>query len=104
MPGLVTELTDNEVPEHLQPYWQPDFWTFHSARWWKQLWNRSGTMQVERADLLEEGWREWALWCEVCAEASTSDFVLGIVPDEGEMVRQDAGRNLGFVRLTAHLL
>lgn len=104
VPGLVTELTDNEVPEHLEPYWQPDFWTFHSTQWWKRLWTRSGTMRVDRADFLEDGWREWALWCEVCAEASTSDFVLGIVPKEGEMIRQDAGRNLGFVRLAAHRL
>ena len=65
VPGLITELTANEVPEHLQPYWQPDFWTFHSAQWWKQLWNRSGTTQVDRADFLEDGWREWALWSEV---------------------------------------
>jgi cyclopropane fatty-acyl-phospholipid synthase-like methyltransferase len=104
VPGLVNELNDNEVPEHLRPYCQPDFWTFHSAQWWRQLWDRSGTMQVDHADLLDDGWREWALWCEVCAEASPSDFVLGIVPKEGEMVRQDAGRNLGFVRMAAHRL
>lgn len=30
VPGLVAELADNQVPEHLEPYWQPDFWTFHS--------------------------------------------------------------------------
>jgi cyclopropane fatty-acyl-phospholipid synthase-like methyltransferase len=101
VPGLVGELSGGEVPDHLQPYWQPDFWTFHSPQWWRQLWDRSGVVRVDHADLLEDGWREWALWCEVCAATSTSDFVLGIVPDEGEMVRRDAGRNLGFVRVVA---
>lgn len=101
VPGLVAELPGDEVPGHLRPFWEPDFWTFHSAQWWRRLWDRSGAVQVERADLLEDGWREWALWCEVVAEESASDFVLGIVPREGEMVRQDAGRNLAFVRMTA---
>jgi cyclopropane fatty-acyl-phospholipid synthase-like methyltransferase len=101
VPGLVAEFADGQVPEHLRPYWQPDHWTFHSPRWWHQLWSRSGAVEVDHADLLDDGWRDWALWCEVCAEASTSDFVLGIVPGEGEMVRADAGRNLGFTRVVA---
>lgn len=99
VPGLVAEFTDNQVPEHLRPYWQPDCWTFHSPRWWHELWSRSGGVEVDRADLLDDGWRDWALWCEVVAETSTDDFVLGIVPGEGEMVRADAGRNLGFTRV-----
>ncbi|HEX8628472.1 MAG TPA: methyltransferase domain-containing protein [Catenuloplanes sp.] len=99
VPGLVDELPDNQVPEHLRPYWQADFWTFHSPGWWRALWGRSGAVDVEQADCLDEGWRDWALWCEVCAERSTSEFVLGIVAGEGEMVRLDAGRNLGFVRV-----
>jgi SAM-dependent methyltransferase len=101
VPGLVAEFVDNQVPEHLRPFWQADFWTCHSSRWWDQLWRRSGVVDVERADFLEEGWRDWALWCDVCAEESSSDFVLGIVGREGEMVREDAGRNLGFVRVVA---
>lgn len=101
VPGLVAELADSQVPEHLQPYWEADFWTFHSAQWWQQLWSRSGAVDVQRADLLDEGWRDWLLWSEVCAQESTSDFVRGIVPREAEMVRLDAGRHLGFVRVAA---
>jgi cyclopropane fatty-acyl-phospholipid synthase-like methyltransferase len=104
VPGLVAEWVDGEVPEHLRPYWEPDCWTFHSPRWWHQLWSRSGAVEVDQADFLDDGWRDWALWCEVCAEASTNDFVLSIVPREGEMVRADAGRNLGFTRVVARRL
>ena len=39
MPGLVTEFDDDQVPEHLRSEWEPDFWTFHSPRWWRQLWS-----------------------------------------------------------------
>jgi cyclopropane fatty-acyl-phospholipid synthase-like methyltransferase len=96
VPGLAAELT--EVPDHLREFWQPEFWSFHSAGWWRTLWERSGAVRVEVADRLEDGWRDWLLWCEVCAEHSTRDLVLGMIADELPMVRRDAGRDLGFVR------
>lgn len=89
VPGLVTEL--EELPAHLAPYWDPACWSFHSPEWWRRHWQRSGLVEVERADLVPEGWTEWLLWLEVCQE-------LGAETDEIEirMVREDAGRNLGF--------
>ena len=96
VPGLATELT--EVPEHLTEHWQPEFWSFHSADWWRTLWERSGAVRVTHADRLEDGWRDWELWCEVCDAHSDRDLVLGYVRSEIEMVRRDAGRHLGFVR------
>jgi SAM-dependent methyltransferase len=98
VPALVAELTDDEVPEHLQPYWVPDFWTFHSARWWRQLWSRSGEVDVDVADVLEDGWQDWALWNEMCVKVSKNEFVIENADREAQMIRLDAGRNLGFAR------
>ena len=94
VPGLVSEL--EELPPHLRPYWDPACWSFHSPEWWRRHWERSGRVQIERADLVPEGWTEWLLWLEVCQE-------LGAETDEAEirMVREDAGRNLGFSRAVA---
>lgn len=94
VPGLVAEL--EELPAHLRPYWDPACWSFHSPRWWRRHWERSERVEVEQADLLPEGWREWLLWLEVCGE-------LGAQMDDSEvrMVREDAGRNLGFSRVVA---
>jgi SAM-dependent methyltransferase len=94
VPGLVTEL--DEVPAHLRPYWDPDLWTLHSPQWWNRHWERSGRVEVERADLLPDGWTEWLLWLEVCLE-------IGADADDTEarMLREDAGRNLGFSRVVA---
>ena len=44
VPGLTAEFDDG-LPEHLEPFWEPDFWTFHSPAWWQQLWNRSGVVE-----------------------------------------------------------
>ena len=111
VPALVAEFDDDEVPEHLLPYWEPDFWTFHSPRWWRQLWSRSGVVEVDRADLLDDGWLDWQRWTEVCADVnSEKDFALRFQDRatlnelrlrQAEMLRLDAGRNLGFARVVA---
>lgn len=100
VPGVVTDL--DEVPEHLAPYWEPGFWSFHSPYWWHRLWSRSGTVTVSVADMLEDGWQDWAVWNETCAEVADSDFVRDLGGREAQMLRTDAGQNLGFVRLVAH--
>lgn len=112
VPALVAEFHDDQVPEHLRDDWRPDFWTFHSPRWWRQLWSRSGTVEVECADLLDDGWLDWAVWTEVRAEFATDDFALRFPGQtratvaqrqlrQAQMVRCDAGRNLGLARVVA---
>jgi SAM-dependent methyltransferase len=113
LPALVAEFPDDRLPEHLQPYWRTDFWTFHSPRWWQLLWDRSDAVEAAQADLLEDGWRDWARWTEVCADVdSEHDFALSFPGQDRaalnerrrrqvEMVRLDAGRNLGFARIVA---
>jgi SAM-dependent methyltransferase len=99
VPGLTAELEG--VPEHLAPFWEPGFWTFHSPQWWYLHWSRSGAVDVDVADLLDDGWQDWAHWNEICAEVSEDDFVREFGGREAEMLRIDAGRNLGFTRVVA---
>jgi cyclopropane fatty-acyl-phospholipid synthase-like methyltransferase len=95
VPGLREEFTTG-LPEHLAPYWHPEFWSFHSPQWWRDHWARTGPVAVEVADSIPRGWEHWLRWLEVAGEH-------GFPTDEreAEMVRIDAGRNLGFTRLVA---
>jgi SAM-dependent methyltransferase len=100
VPGLTAELDDG-VPEHLEPFWEPDFWTFHSPEWWARLWSRSGVVEDVRADLLEDGWRDWLEWSEAVVETTHDDFARAVSGREPKMLRADAGRHLGFTRVVA---
>lgn len=95
VPGLVEELTSDEPPEHLRPYWEPAFFSLHSPAWWKLHWSRSGLVTVELADLIPEGWRHWMV----------SDLYwsgrIGKPTDEADMLALDGGRTLGFTRMVA---
>ncbi|MFB9433193.1 SAM-dependent methyltransferase [Streptoalloteichus tenebrarius] len=98
VPGLTEELS--EVPEWLEPHFEPEFWSFHSPEWWRRHWSRWGTVDVHVADMLPDGWRHWLHWAEVCVEAQA-----GPRPDlterEVPLLRADAGRTLGFARVVA---
>jgi SAM-dependent methyltransferase len=95
VPGVQREFSDG-LPEHLVPYWQWDFWSFHSPEWWRDHWTRAGLVEAIAADSVPNGWEYWLRWLEVAAaQGFRSD------EREAEMLRLDAGRNLGFIRLVA---
>lgn len=98
VPGLRQEFPDGpgHVPEHLAPYWVWDFSSFHSPDWWRQHWEKTGKVLVTHADFVPDGWREWLLWGQVCAEAGYPSDA-----QEIKMVEVDAGRYLGFTRVAA---
>ena len=95
VPGLRQEFTAG-LPEHLAPYWSWDFWSFHSPDWWRNHWAKTGLVDVMRADMVPDGWRHWLKWLEVCRQTGFPSNQ----PEE-EMLRVDAGRNLGFTRVIA---
>lgn len=100
-PGLQQEFTDG-LPEHLLSYWQGDFSCFHSPDWWSNHWLKSGVVENVQADFLPDRWKQWLIWSETCLEY---DYIIEQfrewVPKEVEMLRTDAGRNLGFSRIVA---
>ena len=95
VPGLVRELPE-ELPEYLKPYWNWEFYSFHSPDWWRRHWLHTGMVEVEHADLPPQGWKDWVLWEELCAEQNARHD-----EREAEMLRVDAGRYLGFSRVVA---
>ena len=95
VPGLAEELLSADPPEHLQPYWYQDSWSFHSSNWWRRHWERSGLVSIELADMIPDGWKHWLTSDAISAEWQ------GEQSREAEMLRIDGGRNLGFARIVA---
>jgi len=95
VPGLAQEFTEG-VPEYLRSGWDWEFCTFHSPAWWQQHWEKTGKVDVEQADLVPDGWQQWLKWQEVRKQAGYA-----YDESEAELLRKDAGCNLGFSRVVA---
>lgn len=89
IPGLFNELA--ETPEYLKPYWHTDFDSYHSPAWWRNLWEKAKSIDINIIDAFEnkEGAKIWR------------DFIWILDPDEGKGMEVDNGRNITFLRLLA---
>jgi SAM-dependent methyltransferase len=88
--GIMAEL-DGPVPPHLRDWWAQDQpWSFHSPAWWARHWGRTGILDIEIADALEDGWRFWVDWLRLIAPDNSTEI---------GAVESDAGRHLGYIRV-----
>jgi SAM-dependent methyltransferase len=95
VPGVREEIGAG-IPEHLLPYWHWDFCSFHSPQWWRTHWEKTGLMDVTTAGWMPDGWKLWLRREELCERLGTRTS-----PEEAAMLREDAGRYLGFTRVVA---
>ena len=88
------------IPDELAPFWDWEFCCFHGPEWWRTHWEKTGKVRVDLADAVEDGWKDWLLFCEVSAptlEGWRKDAAL----NEVAMLRLDQGKRLGFTRIVA---
>lgn len=61
-PGLTREF-ENGLPEAMKLLWEANMYAWHSAEWWRQLWQKSDLVDVTYAGDIPDGkaiWRETA--------------------------------------------
>ncbi len=99
-PGMQAQVFPIYSEAHALPFadefFDWDFCSFHSPDWWRRHWEKTGNLDVEHADSIPQGWKYWLKWQELLLQN-------GFPYDakETELLRQDAGRSLGFTRLVA---
>ena len=62
----------------------------HSAAWWRRHWERTGILDIEMADSMDEGWRLWLQWQLVVAPENLVEI---------RAVEADQGNWLGYLRV-----
>ena len=101
VPSLTQELAE-KPPQSLAPYWEWDFCCFHTADWWRRHWVKTGLMEVQSADVLEDGWLRWLEWTRIADHAGVGPFIDVVGGQTAEMLETDQGEHLCFSRVLAH--
>jgi cyclopropane fatty-acyl-phospholipid synthase-like methyltransferase len=101
VPGLMQPIA--RVPEHLatpqvngKVFWEHECWSFKTADWWQELWQRNPRVTGVRVETLPDGWRHWRDF-EMAVEQSGRQ----VFPSDAEAIHADQGRYLGFLRAVA---
>ncbi len=87
--GLMHEI-EGSVPDHLRGWWEPSMCCLHSVAWWRRHWERTGILNIERADTLPDGWQLWKDWQTAIAPDNVAEI---------QALEADRGSYLGYVRL-----
>ena len=98
VPGLAHEIA--QVPDNLKPCWEWDYCCLHSPGWWRQHWSKTGLVDLETADWMQDGHTLWLEWSRLClplvtgfqAEASAGGIA---------MLEADSEKLFGFTRVVA---
>jgi cyclopropane fatty-acyl-phospholipid synthase-like methyltransferase len=65
VPGLVKEF-ENGCPDTLKDLWQGDMYAFHSSEWWRNLWEKTGIVDITACYDIPDPkgiWMPYAEWC-----------------------------------------
>ncbi|MGQ0841374.1 SAM-dependent methyltransferase [Actinokineospora sp.] len=101
VPGVRAEFT--EPPAWLRTYWEWDFAAFHTADWWRNLWARTGKVDIRSVREHADGPALWRLWSQVTAEHGESEFIREMSANAVAMLDADAGRTFAFPLLVAEV-
>ncbi|MCP5027603.1 MAG: SAM-dependent methyltransferase, partial [Actinomycetia bacterium] len=104
MPALLTELdaegSDPKPPAHLEPWWESEFCCFHGPEWWQKHWAKTGLVNVDHADAIDDGWLDWHRFNDATLPHATG-WRLESGRAEKAMLEADQGHSLGFTRIAA---
>ena len=99
VPGVFAEF-GADVPDHLVPYWEWEFCSFHPPSWWRTHWEKTKQVSVDVADSIEDGWKDWLRFQEA-AEHHAEGWRKHGGSKSIAMLRADQGELLGFSRILA---
>ncbi len=86
-------------------FWDPtECWSFHTRDWWRNHWEHTNIVEIEYADLMQDGWRTWLKFEEVVLAADVPMPLLGAPGrDSRNVLQADQGEYLAIVEVVARV-
>jgi len=92
LPGLVREFK-NGYPEIMKSFWEGELFTFHSAEWWRHLWEKTGIADITSCYNIPDPkaiWFPWAHWSKEHMGFNDVEFLNADVNDDIALIVMSA--------------
>ena len=102
IPGLSREF-DKGYPDTLEKLWFSGLFTFHSSKWWRDLWGKTGLCEITSCYYFDDPkaiWQPWADWCIENFEKEFGDGGGGGDFD-ARFLEADTGNDIALIAMTA---
>lgn len=73
VPGLKREF-EKGYPDTLEKLWIPELFTFHSSKWWRNLWEKTGLCEITACYDIDDAKAIWRLWANWSKEYFAAEF------------------------------
>jgi len=102
VPGLKKEF-EKGYPDTLEKLWIPEYYPFHSNKWWRALWEKTGLCKITASYPMEDSRALWQVW----ADWSIENFARVFGEDEAgadadlKLLQADTNNDLALVVMAA---
>jgi cyclopropane fatty-acyl-phospholipid synthase-like methyltransferase len=77
IPGTAREY-ENGYPPNMKAFWHEDMTSFHSADWWRNLWEKTGIVEITSCYNIPDPkviWYPWARWSKENLKFNDVEFL-----------------------------
>ena len=99
VPGLTKEF-DKGYPDTLKKLWVPEYFPFHSNKWWRTLWEKTGLCEIKACYDIEDSKAMWQGWAEWSLENFEKEYG-GPGDTDANLLEADTNNDLVLVALAA---
>jgi len=95
-PGLVREY-EKGYPETMKSLWEGELFSFHSAAWWRHLWEKTGIAEIRSCYEIPDPkgiWYPWAHWSKEHMSFNDVEFLDADINNEIALIVMSAVKNI----------
>jgi len=97
VPGLTREF-EKGYPDTLEKLWIPEYFPFHSNKWWRALWEKTGLCKITACYDIEDSREMWQAWADWSLDNFEREYGLP-GDDDAKLLEADTNNDLALIAL-----
>jgi len=99
VPGFVREF-EKGYPDTLEKLWIPEYFPFHSGKWWRTLWEKTRLCEIVACYDIDDSKAMWQDWADWSLENFEKEFG-GPGDTDDKLLKADINNDLALIAMAA---